>query len=181
MDRLSLNSVPKPLTAPTTVGPAKPPPNGAGPGFAIDAVSVKISFDVTVLQSIGAPGQPSADHLRERVRAFVKEVFERNGIAYREMSEDEAKAAVAEGGEWSPENVARRIVDFVRPLANGAPGREELLRGAVERGLKEAEAAWGDRLPEIADETMELVRAGLDELFAPPAAAERPPRVDAQA
>jgi hypothetical protein len=192
MDKVNLNAAPRAARPPTTVGPAKPPPNGAGPGFAVEAVSLRISLDVTLLQSIGGgqgPGRgqgPSPDEVRAQVREYVKGVFERNGIELEEMSAEEAGQAVGPGGEWSPENVAKRIVDFVKGFADGTEKREGLLRDAVEQGLREAEAAWGKELPEIAYQTMALVRTGLDELFGAagdqsPAAGSAAARRDSQA
>jgi hypothetical protein len=188
MNRVHLNPARQAASPTTTVGPARPPPNRAGPGFAVEAASIAISVDLTLLRSIADGQGPAPDEVGARVRAFVKEVFERHGIAFEELSPAEAGQAIAPGGEWSPESVAKRIVDFVAGFADGSEKRASLLRDAVEQGLREAEAAWGGELPAIAYQTMELVREGLDELFAPPAGAEAPGggaaqsrRVDAQA
>jgi len=66
MDRLTLDTRGPLARPPVTTGPAKPPPNGAGPGFAVEGVSVKISVDLTVLQSIGGhEPAPTPEQLRE--------------------------------------------------------------------------------------------------------------------
>ncbi|MBM4417205.1 MAG: hypothetical protein FJ033_02660 [Chloroflexi bacterium] len=112
-------------------------------------------------------GLITAEEIRTRISEHVRQVFERAGIAFEEMSAEEAAARVAPGGYWSAESTAQRILDFVAAYANGEPERAQLLREAVETGFAEAEEAFGGDLPEISYRTIDLVRDGLDRLLAP--------------
>ena len=146
------------------------------PGFAIEAATVELRGNLSVVQQLGgAPGLVSADELRKRIEAHVRQVFEKAGIEYKELTPEEAQAQIADGGVWSPEAVSKRILDFVKAFDNGDEARRDLLRDAVERGYEEAEAAWGSKLPDISKETMKLVRQGLDEVFSSAPAAPSPP------
>jgi hypothetical protein len=160
----------------TRLVPAGPPPpkppehlrrrDGANPGFAVEAATVELRGNLSVIQQIGgAPGLASAAEVRRRIQEHVKQVFEKAGIEYKELTPEEAQAEVAEGGAWSAEAVSKRILDFVKAFDTGDQARRDLLRDAVERGYEEAEAAWGSKLPDISRDTMKLVRKGLDELF----------------
>lgn len=82
---------------------------------------------------------------------------------FKEMTPEEAQERLR--ADLSPEKVSERILDFVRGFVNGSAERAELLRGAVERGYEQAKEAWGGELPEVSEQTMTLVREGLDKLF----------------
>jgi hypothetical protein len=179
MDAVTLNTQPGGLkTVAQKTFKAPTPEDKPGARFAVEAATAKFTFQATLLRSLdgsGAAGQAppiSADDLREKVKAFVKDVFEKNGIEYKDLSPEEAQKQTAPGGDWSPEAVSKRILDFVKPFADGSPGREKLLRDAVEDGLKQAESAWGSKLPDIAYRTMDLVHQGLDQLFGTGASGE---------
>lgn len=77
-------------------------------------------------------------------------------------SKEEAQAAISEGGEWSPESVANRLVDFAKSLAGDDPENFAVLKEAVEKGFEAAEKAWGGELPSITQETYDKVMAGFD-------------------
>jgi hypothetical protein len=130
------------------------------------------------VQQLGGAGQTlSADEIRQRIEAHVKQVFEKAGIEYKELTPEEAEKQIGAGGHWSPEAVSKRILDFVKAFDSGDPARRNLLRDAVERGYEEAEESWGGALPEISGKTIDLVRKGLDDLFGPrsESAAPSPP------
>jgi hypothetical protein len=160
--------------------PPKPPEHlrdkrAGAPGFAVEAATVELRGNLSVIQQIGGPpGLVSAEELRRRVQEHVKQVFEKAGIEYKELTPEEAQKQVAEGGPWSPEAVSKRILDFVKAFDTGDQARRDLLRDAVERGYAEAEEAWGSALPEISGKTIDLVRKGLDDLFGPTSASTAP-------
>ena len=169
----------------TRLIPAAPPPKppdhlrakgGGAPGFAVEAATVELRGNLTVIQQLNTGGgQVSAEEIRRRIQEHVKQIFEKAGIEYEELTPEEAQARIAEGGPWSPEAVSKRILDFVKAFDTGDPARRDLLRNAVEQGYKEAEEAWGGELPEISAKTIALVREGLDELFSSAPAAPSPP------
>lgn len=79
-----------------------------------------------------------------------------------EAARVEAQKSIEEGGYWSPENTASRIVDFAKALTGGDPSKIEDMRGAIDKGFKEATKAWGRDLPDITNDTYELIQKKLD-------------------
>jgi len=74
-----------------------------------------------------------------------------------------AQAAIGEGGAFSVEAVATRLLDFAVAISGGDPSRIDVLRRAVERGFEAAERQWGGTLPEISQRTREAVMEGFDQ------------------
>jgi hypothetical protein len=74
-----------------------------------------------------------------------------------------AQAAIGEGGPFSIEAVATRLLDFAVAISGGDPSRIEVLRNAVARGFEAAERQWGGTLPEISQRTREAVMEGFDQ------------------
>jgi hypothetical protein len=70
---------------------------------------------------------------------------------------------IDEGGYFSVESTAARMLDFAVAISGGDPSRIDVLRDAVERGFVQAERMFGGELPEISHQTLEAVRNGFDE------------------
>lgn len=99
--------------------------------------------------------------LGKQVDTLNKSLFD--GITITKEEKDAAAAAIAPGGEWSPEVVAGNILDMAKALSGGDESKIALLKSAVIKGFAEAEKAWGGKLPSITDETYDLVMKGFDE------------------
>lgn len=74
-----------------------------------------------------------------------------------------AQEAIAEGGEWSVDAVATRIMDMAKALSNGDKSKIGALRTAVEQGFGEARKAWSGKMPGITDQTYTEVMKRFDE------------------
>ena len=74
-----------------------------------------------------------------------------------------AQEAIGEGGPFSVEAVATRLLDFAVAISGGDPARIEVLQRAVERGFEAAERQWGGSLPEISQQTREAVVNGFEQ------------------
>ena len=74
-----------------------------------------------------------------------------------------AQEAIGEGGFFSVEAVAARLLDFAVAISGGDPSRIEVLQRAVERGFEAAERQWGGTLPEISQRTREAVMNGFEQ------------------
>ena len=105
---------------------------------------------------------------KEQVQAFHLSDIGYKGKAIGELSQDEAKALVAEDGFFGIAQTSVRIADFV---LNGAGDNLEKLQAGrlgILQGFKEAEALWGEKLPEISYTTiqkaLETVDAKIKEL-----------------
>lgn len=74
----------------------------------------------------------------------------------------EATKAIGEGGYWSAEKTSDRIVEFAKALTGGDPEQIEKMRDAIEKGFKEATKTWGKDLPDITNDTYDLIQQKLD-------------------
>lgn len=75
----------------------------------------------------------------------------------------EAAKAIGEGGEYSVDAVAGRIMDMAKALAGGDESKISLLRTAVEKGFKAAGVELGGKLPSISQDTHTEVMKRFDE------------------
>ncbi len=76
---------------------------------------------------------------------------------------EQAKKDVAEGGYWSVEETAGRIVSFAKALTGGDVSKLEEMRSAIEKGFGDAKDLWGGDMPEITGQTYDRVNELLDE------------------
>lgn len=77
-----------------------------------------------------------------------------------------AMAAISEGGEYSVEAVAGRIMDMAKALAGGDSSKIEMLRNAVIKGFSGAASALGldyDDMPDITKQTYDVVMQRFDD------------------
>lgn len=64
---------------------------------------------------------------------------------------------------WGAEKTAQRILDFAKNLAGDDTDALSTLRKAFEKGFGEAGGIWGDKLPDVCQDTYDLVQKGFDE------------------
>lgn len=79
-------------------------------------------------------------------------------------NQKDAMAAISDGGVWSVDATASRIVNLSAKIANGDLGMLEKMRDAFLKGYKSAENAWGGKLPEIAQKTYDEVLSRFDKI-----------------
>lgn len=75
---------------------------------------------------------------------------------------EQAKAAIADDGEYGVQRVAERILNFAQAVLGGDPSKLESIRAAVEKGFAQAKEILGGALPEISQKTYAAVMAGFD-------------------
>jgi hypothetical protein len=116
--------------------------------------------------------QERVDSFRQMVETLLGQQAERQGLAEGwsirdieitdEMRAD-AQAMLDEGGYFSVEETAARMLDFAVALTGGDPAQIEVMRDAVQRGFDQAERMFGGELPEISHQTLQAVMNGFDE------------------
>lgn len=77
----------------------------------------------------------------------------------------DAAASIAEGGEYSVDAVATRIMSMAEALSGGDPSKFQVLRDAVEKGFGEARKVWGGELPDISNRTYDEIMKRFDDLM----------------
>lgn len=106
-------------------------------------------------QQAGAAGTPWINNDPSRPNSNLIDIDDATRAA--------AQEAVGEGGAFSVEAVATRLLDFAVAISGGDPSRIDVLRRAVERGFEAAERQWGGTLPDISQQTREAVMQGFDQ------------------
>lgn len=77
-------------------------------------------------------------------------------IEYTAQDVEKAKADVAEGGYWSPEETSNRLLDFAKALSGGDPSKANMLKDSFDQAFKEIEEMFGGKLPDISYDTYNL-------------------------
>lgn len=77
-------------------------------------------------------------------------------------AKEEAQKSISEGGYWSVESTSDRILQMAKALTGGDPDKIEEMRGAFEKGFKEATKSWGRKLPDISSNTYDAVMNKFD-------------------
>lgn len=76
---------------------------------------------------------------------------------------EKAKESISDGGEYSVDSVATNIMNMAKALSGGDSSNIGELKEAFLKGFKEAEKAWGGKLPEISQKTYDEVLRRFDE------------------
>ena len=110
----------------------------------------------------------SKDNFGKQADTFRLSDIGYNGKPIGELSQDEAKALVADDGFFGIAQTSQRIADFVIIGSGGDVEKMKAGRSGMLQGFKDAEAMWGGKLPDISYTTMqkalEMVDARLAEL-----------------
>lgn len=77
-----------------------------------------------------------------------------------------AKEDVAEDGYWGVKQTSQRLFDFASAFAGDDPDKMKEMQEAMEKGFKEATAAWGDELPGISKDTLAAANKLFDDYYA---------------
>ena len=79
-----------------------------------------------------------------------------------ELSQDEAKALVADDGFFGIAQTSARIADFVISGGGDDISKLQAGRSGMLQGFREAEKLWGEKLPEISYTTMQKALEKVD-------------------
>ncbi len=93
-----------------------------------------------------------------------------DGKAIGELSQDEAKALVAEDGFFGVNKTSERIANFVLIGAGDDIDKLKAGREGILKGFNDAQEMWGGKLPDISyntiDKSIEMIDKKLSELGA---------------
>lgn len=83
---------------------------------------------------------------------------------------EEAAAAVADGGAYSVDSVATRIMDMATAIAGGDSEKLQAMQAAVEKGFEQAGITWKDamgedNMPQITQDTHNEITKRFNELY----------------
>jgi hypothetical protein len=126
------------------------------------------------MREIWSEHDRNVDSFRRLVETLLNQQVERAGgdwnfndpdamVEIDEAARTAAQESIGEGGPFSVEAVATRLLDFAVAVSGGDPSRIDVLRRAVEQGFEAAERQWGGNLPDISQRTREAVMNGFDQ------------------
>jgi len=136
------------------------------------AAPTSFTPDMNRVRELWDSHQQQVDSFRRMIETLLNRQAETQGLSQGwslrdiEITDEmraEAQEMIDEGGYFSVDETAARILDFAVAITGGDPNRIDLMRDAVERGFRQAERMWGGELPEISHQTLEAVRNGFDE------------------
>ncbi|MCL2577089.1 MAG: hypothetical protein FWE27_03450 [Defluviitaleaceae bacterium] len=161
--------------------PSTPPNAGTGTNFGAAGVYNQgeqapvpetFEMDRERVSALWSAHQERVESFRQMIETLLGKQAERQGLADGWSIRDievtpemraEAEEMLAEGGYFSVEETAARMLDFAVALTGGDPAQIEVMRDAVQRGFNQAERMFGGELPEISHETLAAVMNGFDE------------------
>ena len=78
----------------------------------------------------------------------------------------QAQQDISEDGYWGVKQTSQRLFDFASALAGDDVDKMKEMQAAMEKGFKQATAAWGKSLPSISQETMTAANKLFDDYYA---------------
>ena len=117
---------------------------------------------ITMNSSTAQGMSANLDKVKELLKGINAGELGYTGKPLQDLSPEEAKALVADDGFFGVSKTAERIADFV---INGSGTDLERLKSGREgmlRGFADAEEMWGEKLPDIAYETIKKATEKVD-------------------
>ena len=74
-----------------------------------------------------------------------------------------AQADIAEDGYWGVNKTSDRLVSIAIALAGGDTDKADELKNAITKGFKKATAAWGEKLPQLCQDTYDAAMKKMDD------------------
>lgn len=68
---------------------------------------------------------------------------------------EQAQKDIADDGYWGVEQTSDRLVSMAQALSGGDTSKTDTLIAAIKKGFDEATEAWGDKLPDICQKTID--------------------------
>jgi len=79
------------------------------------------------------------------------------------LSVEDAQKLVSEDGYFGVKKTSERIVDFAIKTFGNDPSRLDEMKSAIDKGFKDAQDAFGGKLPEISQQTYDAIMQKLDD------------------
>lgn len=116
-----------------------------------------------------------AEKSYEGLRTLIRRLMEKQGVKLEDLlsgkavlvvddeTRAEAQKAISEDGEWGVKAVSDRLVAFAKAISGNDKSKIGDLKAAIDQGFKEAEKAFGGKLPDISYQTYDETMRKLDE------------------
>lgn len=74
----------------------------------------------------------------------------------------QAQKDIADDGYWGVEQTSDRFVSMAQALSGGDPTKADQMIAAIKKGYEQAAKAWGDKLPDICQKTIDSATKKLE-------------------
>ena len=137
-----------------------------------DSVKNTKKYDSIEINKLVVDNEKRISDFKELIRKMVAKQGEKSNLTLMGQKlnvsvEDSQKAqtAIAEGGEYSVDAVAGRIMDMAKALCGGDKSKIPVLRKAVQEGFKSAGLEFNDGagLPDICNKTYDEIMKRFDD------------------
>lgn len=139
-----------------------------------DSNSIKNSkkYDRIEINKLIEDNEKRINDFKEQIKNMIVKQGEKSNLTLfghklNVSIDDSQKAAktIADGGEYSVDAVAKRIIDMAKALSGGDKSKISLLRDAVKKGFEAAGMEFnnGAGLPDICNKTYDEVMKQFDE------------------
>lgn len=138
----------------------------------VDSVKNSKKYDSIEINKLIADNEKRINDFKETIRKMIAKQGEKSNLTLFGQKlnvtvEDSQKAAeaIAEGGEYSVDAVATRIMDMAKSLSGGDKSKIALLKDAVIKGFEAAGLEFNDGagLPDICNQTYDEIMKRFDE------------------
>lgn len=75
----------------------------------------------------------------------------------------QAQKDIADDGYWGVEQTSERMFSMAKALSGGDPAQADKMIAAIKKGFDQATKAWGDKLPDICQRTVDAATKKLDD------------------
>ena len=82
-------------------------------------------------------------------------------IQVDEQTKIQAQKDISDDGYWGVEQTSDRLVSMAKALSGGDSSKADAMISAIEKGFDEATKAWGDKLPDICQKTIDVAKQKL--------------------
>lgn len=114
--------------------------------------------------------EESDDSLTEYVVNLVKEqgvavqfaIDSENIIDLNAMTPEEARRLISGNGYFGVEKTSGRILEFAMRTSGNDSARLADIKTAIKKGFQEAETVYGNKLPDISNDTLDMIMTKLD-------------------
>ena len=79
-------------------------------------------------------------------------------IQVDEQTKIQAQKDISDDGYWGVEQTSDRLVSMAKALSGGDSSKADAMISAIEKGFDEAAKAWGDKLPDICQKTIDVAK-----------------------
>ena len=107
------------------------------------------------------------NYFKQFSRRYVKEYAAYQAGKYTKLADlfkdiqadpatiEQAQKDIADDGYWGVEQTSDRLVSMAQALSGGDTSKADTLIAAIKKGFDEATEAWGDKLPDICQKTID--------------------------